>query len=218
VLLSEPVDLLLANCARDLVRTPGATARLDPRVLASVLLAGGSRVEMVTDTKRTAFAERLAEARVRETASGDPVLPRRPSANELRANCDAQLIQVEMPVLAREDRAEGTLLVADLDGISMQVVAPEKLSPEIVPTATIRVTAPCLVTDTRRSQYNLQAAGYDLYPTSSADVVLIASPPWWNVRRLAIALMASLTAGAVGLAWVVLLRRQVRRQLAVIEQ
>jgi signal transduction histidine kinase len=123
-----------------------------------------------------------------------------------------------MPVLTREDRAEGTLLVADLDGISMQVVAPGSLSPEIVPTATIRVTAPCLVTDTAHSQYNLQAAGYTLYPTTLDDVALIRRPPWWNVRRLAIALMASLTTGAVGLAWVVLLRRQVRRQLAVIEE
>ena len=191
---------------------------LDERTAAEVSIAAGDHVNAVGFTDAGPFAERLAEARVRVTASGDPVLPRRPSADELRASCDAQLIQIEMAVIEREDRAEGTLLVADLDGISMQVVAPGQLSPEIVPAATVRVTAPCLVTKTRTDQYTLRAAGYALYPTSSADVVLIASPPWWNVRRLAIALAASLAAGGVGLAWVVLLRRQVRRQLGVIEE
>jgi signal transduction histidine kinase len=190
---------------------------LDERTAATSIVAG-DQVDAVGFADAGPFAARLAEACVRVTASGDPVLPRRPSADELRASCDAQLIQVEMAVIEREDRAEGTLLTADLDGISMQVVAPVRLSPEIVPTATIRVTAPCLVTTTRNNQYTLRAAGYVLYPTSSADVVLIASPPWWNVRRLAVALAASLTAGAIGLAWVVLLRRQVRQQLGVIEE
>jgi signal transduction histidine kinase len=197
----------------------GLCVLLDERTAsdaASIMV--GDLVEAVGFADAGTFAARLAEARVRVTASGQTVAPRRPNVNMLRANCDAQLIQIEMPVLAREDRAEGTLLTANLDGISMQVVAPVRLSPEIVPTATIRVTAPCLVTDTRHSQYSLQAAGYALYPTTSADVTLIRRPPWWNVRRLAIALAASLTAGAVGLAWVVLLRRQVRRQLAVIEE
>ena len=197
----------------------GLCVLLDERTAASATsIVAGDQVEAVGFAEAGPFAARLAEARVRVTASGDTVVPRRPSADELRANCDAQLIQVEMPVLAREDRAEGTLLTADLDGISMQVVAPVRLSPEIVPTATIRVTAPCLVTDTRHGQYNLKAAGYALYPTTSDDVTLIRRPPLWNARRLAIALAASLTAGAVGLAWVVLLRRQVRSQLAVIEE
>ena len=190
---------------------------LDERAAATSIVAG-DQIDAVGFADAGPFATRMAEARVRGTASGDPVPPRRPSADELRASCDAQLIQVEMAVSEREDRAEGTRLVADLDGISIQVITPWKLSPEIVPAAAIRVTAPCLVTTTRNNQYTLQAAGYVLYPTTSDDVALIQRSPWWNVRRLAIALMASLTAGGVGLAWVVLLRRQVRQQLGVIEE
>ena len=192
---------------------------LDERTAAAAAsIVAGDQVDAVGFAEAGPFAARLAEARVRVTASGNPLAPRRPSAKELRFNCDAQLVQIEMAVIEREDRAEGTLLVADLDGISMQVVAPGRLSPEIVPAATIRVTAPCLVTKTRTDQYTLRAAGYALYPTTSDDVTLIRRSPWWNVRRLAIALTASLTAGAIGLAWVVLLRRQVRGQLAVIEE
>jgi signal transduction histidine kinase len=80
------------------------------------------------------------------------------------------------------------------------------------------VTAPCLVTKTRTNDYKLVAEGYTLYPTTMDDVVLVTRPRWWNVRRLAIALAASLAVGAIGLAWVFLLHRQVRRQLAVIEE
>ena len=192
---------------------------LDERTAAAAAsIVAGDQVDAVGFADAGPFATRLAEARVRVTASGDPVPPRRPSADELRASCDAQLVQVEMSVIEREDRAEGTLLVADLDGISMQVVASGQLSPEIVPAATIRVTAPCLITKTRTDKYTLRAAGYALYPTTSDDVTLIRRPSWWTVRRLAIALAASLTAGGVGLAWVILLRRQVRRQLGVIEE
>jgi len=191
---------------------------LDERTAAAAAsIVAGDQVDAIGFADAGPFAARLAEARVRVTASGDPVAPRRPSADELRASCDAQLIQIEMAVIEREDRPEGTLLVADLDGISMQVNSPGQLSPEIVPAATIRVTAPCLVTKTRTEKYTLRAAGYALYPTTLDDVALIQRRPWWNVRRLAIALMMSLTAGVVGLAWVILLRRQVRRQLGVIE-
>jgi signal transduction histidine kinase len=197
--------------------TKGLCVLLDDRAAAAAIVAG-DRVEAVGFADAGPFATRLTEARVRVMASGEMVVPRLPTADELRTNCDAQLIQVEMLVVVREDRAEGTLLVADLDGMSMQMSAPGKLPPEIVPAAVIRVTAPCLVTKTRTNDYKLVAEGYTLYPTTMDDVVLVTRPRWWNVRRLAIALAASLAVGAIGLAWVFLLHRQVRRQLAVIEE
>ena len=52
---------------------------------------------------------------------------------------------------------------------------------------------------------------------SAADVRLVRSPSWWKPHRLAAALAAVATVAAVATGWVVLLRRQVRRQLALIE-
>jgi signal transduction histidine kinase len=197
----------------------GLCALLDAATAnAAASIRVGDRIEAVGFADAGPFAARLAEAHVRVTATGEAVGPLRPSVQELREGCDAQCIQVEMPVIEREDRAGGTLLVADLEGLTMQVIAPGTLAAGIVPAATIRVTAPCLVTSTRDVAYRLKAAGYALYPVTSDDVVLLAKPSWWTGRRLALALAASLAAGAVGLAWVVLLRRQVRRQLALIEE
>lgn len=52
---------------------------------------------------------------------------------------------------------------------------------------------------------------------SPADIVVVRAPSWWTPRRLALALAA--VAGVAGLAilWAITLRRQVKRQMAVIE-
>jgi signal transduction histidine kinase len=52
---------------------------------------------------------------------------------------------------------------------------------------------------------------------SPADIVVVTAPSWWTPRRLALALAA--VAGVAGMAilWAFTLRRQVKRQMAVIE-
>jgi len=178
----------------------------------------GNRVEAVGFAERGPFATRLVEARLKIVATEEPPQPRRPSVGDMRAGCDAQVIQIEVPVLAREERAAGTLLVGDLEGISLKIFAPSTLAQEIVPSSRIRVTAPCLVDETANATYSLRARSYELFPVAVDDIVLVESPPWWTPRRLAVALAASLTVGGVALAWVVLLRRQVGRQLSLIER
>lgn len=52
---------------------------------------------------------------------------------------------------------------------------------------------------------------------SPADVVVVDAPSWWTPRRLALALAAVGGVAGLALLWAVMLRRQVKRQLAVIE-
>jgi signal transduction histidine kinase len=181
-------------------------------------IAAGDRVEAVGFAERGPFATRLGEARLRRIGTGEPPEAMRPSVGVLRAGCDAQLIQIEVPVREREDHTAGTLLIGDLDGIALRILAPSLLPGEITRSSRVRVTAPCLVDETTNTTYSLRARSYDLFPVAPDDVVLVAGPPWWTPRRLAIALAGSLAAGLAALAWVALLQRQVRRQLAVIEQ
>lgn len=178
----------------------------------------GDRVEAVGFAEPGPFATRLAEARVRVVAAGEPVAPRRPTAAELRRGCDGQLVELEMTVVDRDDRREGTTLACDFHGMPLRVVALEQLAAAIVPAATIRVTAPCLVTETADNIFSLTATAYDLFPGRAADVVAIRRPGWWTARRLGLFLAASLAAVAAAVGWIVLLRRQVRRQLRVIEE
>jgi signal transduction histidine kinase len=181
-------------------------------------IKAGDRVEAAGFAEPGTFATRMAEARVRVVATGAPVAPRRPSAAELRSGCDGQLVELEMTVVDRDDWSEGTTLACEFQGIAMRVVVPQPLAATIVPAATVRVTAPCLVTDTTDDLYSLKATAYDLFPARVADVVAIRRPSWWTARRLGILLAGSLAAVAAAVGWIVLLRRQVRRQLAVIEE
>ena len=183
----------------------------------AMTLAAGDRIEAVGFAERGPFATRLAQARLRRIATGEPPEPQRPSIGVLRDGCDAQLIQIEVPVREREDHTAGTLLIGDLDGTTLSIFAPSLLTRDITRSSRIRVTAPCLVDETTNTTYSLRARSYDLFPVAPDDIVLVAAPPWWTPRRLAIALAGSLAAGLAALAWVALLRRQVRRQLAVIE-
>lgn len=178
----------------------------------------GDRVEAVGFAEPGPFATRLGEARVRVVAADRLVAPRRPSTAELRGGCDGQLVEMEMTVVDRDDREAGTTLTCDAQGIPLRVVARQPLAAAIVPEVTIRVTAPCLVTETTNHQYRLNAAAYDLFPDRAADVVPIRRPTWWTARRLGLLLAASLAAGALAVGWIVLLRRQVRRQMGVIEE
>jgi signal transduction histidine kinase len=178
-------------------------------------ISAGDRIDAVGFPDRGPFATRLVEAHLQRVAAGPPPVPVQPSLRDLQIGCDAQLIQIKMPVVEREDRAAGTLLVGNLDGVRLRIIAPAR---DIAFSSRVRVTAPCLVAETTNSTYSLRAGGYDLFPVVLDDIVLVASPPWWTPRRLASALAGSLVAGLAALAWVVLLRRQVRRQLAVIER
>jgi signal transduction histidine kinase len=181
-------------------------------------ISAGDRIDAVGFPDRGPFATRLVEAHLQRVAVGPPPVPVRPSVRDLQIGCDAQLIQIEIAVAEREERAAGTLLVGNLDGVRLRIIAPASLPAGIAAASQVRVTAPCLVTKTTNSTYSLRAGGYDLFPVVLDDIVLVASPPWWTPRRLAVALVGSLAAGLAALAWVVLLRRQVRRQLAIIER
>jgi signal transduction histidine kinase len=62
---------------------------------------------------------------------------------------------------------------------------------------------------------------FDVWPASAADVSVVRAAPWWTrpgvVRTLAATLAGSVLAAAGAAAWAVGLRRQVRRQVGIIE-
>jgi PAS domain-containing protein len=61
-------------------------------------------------------------------------------------------------------------------------------------------------------------SAFSIQLRSPADIVLLASPPWWTVSRALYLLGAIGTCLCLGIAWVAILRRQVRRQTTIIRQ
>ena len=135
---------------------------------------------------------------------------------------DAEPVVAEFDVLQREDSVGGTRLLAGRGPLAIRVVVPTVLPAEFVPGVQVRVTGMCRVTSTTVRDYSAIPTGYDLFPATAADVTLLVGAPWWTPLRIALMLAAALaTAVAVGLiaaSWAFLLRRQVRRQLTVIQR
>lgn len=135
---------------------------------------------------------------------------------------DAEPVVAEFDVLQREDSVGGTRLLAGRGPLAIRVVVPTVLPAEFVPGVQVRVTGMCRVTSTTDRDYSAIPTGYDLFPATAADVTLLVGAPWWTPLRIALMLAAALaTAVAVGLiaaSWAFLLRRQVRRQLTVIQR
>lgn len=71
---------------------------------------------------------------------------------------------------------------------------------------------------TRRRGLNGEPIGVRLQPRSVEDVVTLGDPPFWSFRRTAQGLGTVSACLLLSLVWVVTLRRQVRRQMGLIEQ
>ncbi len=76
----------------------------------------------------------------------------------------------------------------------------------------LKVKGVCLV----ESNENHDATGFHMFLRGPDDIIVLKTPPWWTVGRLAalLSLMALLILAIAG--WVWLLRRQVERQTGVI--
>jgi signal transduction histidine kinase len=83
------------------------------------------------------------------------------------------------------------------------------------------VTGVCRVTAAQGSNYRAVPTAYTIWLKSPDDLAVQSLPPWWTSRRIALAVTAGLAAAAVAAAvaigWILLLKRQVRNQLRVIE-
>lgn len=135
---------------------------------------------------------------------------------------DALPIEVEFDVMSRHDR-DGVAEIAGTTPVKGTRIRGfvSAAVPQAVPGARVRLRGVCRITETHRATFNSFPAAFDVWPASAADVTIVRPAPWVQrpgvVRGLAATLAGCLAAVAATMAWVVVLRRQVRartRQLA----
>lgn len=165
------------------------------------------------------YSIELADAECRVTGAGTPPPPR-PATSRKRSDVDrhdADLVRIEGPVL---DMADGRLVVRHGE-IDYVVEPPTGARLDVAAGSFVRATGIGRVTAVEGKSYRAFPRSYTLELPTSDDLVVVRSPPWWTPRRILLAVAAALGATAVvaaaAVAWAVLLRRQVRRQLGVIE-
>ncbi len=168
------------------------------------------------------FSAELDDAIFQRTDEFAEVAPIVSTSKELLSGQrDADLVTLEADV--RDVVREGNRLTLALQSAGTVFLAFAQPCPpdtEVpAPGAQVRVTGVCRVagsTQPARS-FSTRPQSFTLLLRSPVDdLTVLRSPPWWTAQRLAIAAAALLALSLLASAWAALLRRQVRRQTALI--
>jgi len=180
----------------------------------------GDHVEAAGFPQMGIFSVELADAVLRVTGTG-PSPPPRPALAKLlnwADRPDGDLVVVEGPVI---DTSGEPRLVVRHGEIDYTIEPPAGTQIVAAVASLVRAAGICRVAAVEGNSYQAYPRAYTLLLETPAAFTVLRSPPWWTLRRMFVAVAAGLgtLAVIVGLAatWIVVLRRQVRQQLAVIE-
>jgi hypothetical protein len=166
------------------------------------------------------FSPHLEESSARRLASGTRPPPRTVRADQvlLAGSHDGLLVQMEARLVQNVPRSASPQLVLR-DGpivfaARWEVPLGSKHAPVLQSGSLVRLTGVCSI----QGSEGHEPKAFSLLLGKATDVTLIESPAWWNLRHtLMLAGGLTVLVGAA-LAWVILLRRQVRAQTEVIRQ
>ena len=195
--------------------------RVAPTDQAAAGISAGDRVEAVGFPMMGLYSVELADATLLVTGSGPPPPPR--STSEGRAAAfvppDGDLVRIEGSVI---DAGGEPRLVVRHGGIDYTIEPPDGVEITAPPGSLVQAIGVCRVATVEGRNYRAVPRACTLLLETADAFTVIRSPSWWTPRRLLEAAAAGLAALAaiVALAamWIMLLRRQVRRQLTIIER
>lgn len=177
----------------------------------------GNIVDALGFPEMGAFSAHLAEAECRVSGSEPPPAPVSVTPAALSDGRDAELISVDASVLQRVDRSQRSELVVQAGSVVLNVSAPSLLADEMREGALLRLVGVCRVSATRSDGYRAKPTAYDLWLRTPMDAVVLERTSWWTPRRVAFAFVTLAALALLAVIWAALLRRQVARQLSVIE-
>jgi signal transduction histidine kinase len=198
-------------------------------------IAPGDRVEAAGFVTASAASPVLGDAVVRVTGTGaipasSPLIGSWTDSQgdwfqRLRAELwrDAVPVEFHMAVTERTDRPDGTELLGRtiVRGMSVRCMVPARAAGGAVPGSELRVRGVYRITRTDGDPGSVPVA-IDVWPGAAADLVVVRAAPWWTRPEVVNWLAAGLAVAAVAVggaaAWVVFLRREVRRQLGIVEE
>jgi signal transduction histidine kinase len=181
-------------------------------------IRGGDTVEAVGFPEMGPYSLYLADAECRVTGSGPAPAPRLDLRTPFGASLDGELVRFDGRIVQRLPAGDRTALVVAADGKRFTVILPPGAAVIAGEDAVVRVTGVCRVAAVQGDRYRAMPEAYTVWLSVPEDLVVLSRPPWWTAQRITIAAGAAAFAAAAGGIWVALLRRQVRRQMRVIER
>jgi signal transduction histidine kinase len=185
-------------------------------------LAPGDVVEALGFAEMGAFTALLRDSVFRRIAAGEKPEPVAANAKEiLKGTHDADLVSLEAQVVdVLRGTSEFTLVLREDDiGFHARLGGEEAAQLEALrPGSRVRLTGVARATQPEFSNtgFSARQRSFEILLRTPADVAVLRTPSAWTARRLATALELLALVAAAALAWVVLLRRQIAAQTAII--
>jgi signal transduction histidine kinase len=179
----------------------------------------GDVVDAVGFPRMGGFRAELADAEYRKVGSEQPpdAIPATADAILTGAR-EADLVAVDGELVEGYATPDGDVLAMRAGATRFRARCPPGTAAGLTPGSVLSVTGVCRVADFREGGYRLKPQTFEVWPRSPADVRVVSQPSAWTTRRW-LAVVGGVTGvAAVALGWVGLLRRQVRRQTAVIRE
>ena len=185
----------------------------------------GDQVEVLGFPAKGEYTPVLQDAVYRKVGSGAPVKPATIGLDEaLAGTYDCRLVRITAKLLEHTKRGREQFMVLQKDDFIFQAfLAQEAGSTGFNPAqigSEIAVTGICLIErgSSWRAGEGWRAKSFRILLRSPADVAILRSPPWWNMRRV---LWMAAALGMIALAasaWVAVLRRRVQQQTEIIRE
>lgn len=182
-------------------------------------LSPGDVVEVVGFPRMRAFRAELADSDYRKVGSESPPEAIPALVDEILTGArEADLVSVEGELIEGYATPDGDVLSLRAGTTRFRARCPAGTAAELQPGSILSVTGVCRVADFREGGYRLRPLAFEIWPRTPDDIRVVSEPSPWTTRRLLaiLGIVAGLAAFAFG--WAGLLRRQVRRQTAVIRE
>jgi len=189
---------------------------------AGPLVKPGDVVEAVGWPEASDFRPELRGAVFRVVSQGVPVLPIPATAKELLSSRHhADLVVVEGSVVGHVDEPLGTRLLLNDGDLSFEARIPHTVAKEPLPEwerdARLKITGICENVPGEGVSSLQVSPMFFIRVSSTSDIVVLSSPPWWSTRRMLWVLGLAVGCAVLIGTWAVALRRRVAIQTKVIE-
>jgi signal transduction histidine kinase len=183
-----------------------------------IAVAIGDRVEADGYPAVTAFRPSLSAINVAVVGKTEPPLPYPFIAAQTRHSREqCELVRLDANLLEMTRHRDGTSLLCAVDGETFEALLAEPTQlPPLEPGMKLGLTGICEFASTRPLVIPRNATGFSIQLRDSTDVQVLASPPWWNSRRVLWVLGIVGAAAALIGSWAVVLQIMVQRQSSVI--
>ena len=177
----------------------------------------GDEVEVIGFPTAGDYSPVLKSASIRPTGKHRPIVPFPVNGNAaLKGAYDAQLVTISGTVEGiNRLPSRYSLLLQSEDRVSFEASFSEPTLDSQPPAigSKVKLSGICSV----KTDANGNPAAFEVVLRNPGDMLLISSPPWLTSRRAAavLALLAFLTAAVIG--WVIILRKRVHTQTALIK-